>query len=274
MELDTLITNALSEDLHNGDLTTDSLGISNKMGTARLIAKEDLVLSGAHVFTQTMKKMAPENLIKWYFKDGDLILKKQTVALIEGNLTGVIKAERVALNFLGRLSGVASYTRCFVEKIKNTKVKILDTRKTTPLYRTLEKQAVVHGGGHNHRSNLSDAILIKENHIQMAGCIKEAVTKIRKRSSNPIEVETKNLEEVRMAVELKVARIMFDNMDNETIKKAQALVPKEIETEASGNMTLDRVGSVAELGINFISIGAITHSAPTADFSLLFDWEK
>ena len=273
MELAALIDQALNEDIPNGDLTTDSLGLSVKIGKARLIAKEDLVLSGSNVFTQTIRKLAADTILKWYFNDGQMILKGQTVVLIEGNLVGVIKAERVALNFLGHLSGIATYTRCFANRLKNTKTKILDTRKTTPLFRNLEKKAVVDGGGTNHRASLSDAILIKENHIQLAGGIKEAVSKIRTKSSKPIEIETKTLEEVEIAVKLKVARIMFDNMDNETIKSAQALVPREIETEASGNMTLDRVVSIAELGVNFISVGAITHSAPTADFSLIFEWE-
>ncbi|MDZ4663133.1 MAG: carboxylating nicotinate-nucleotide diphosphorylase [Pseudomonadota bacterium] len=271
MELDKLIDSALNEDLPQGDLTTESLCVAVKIGKARLIAKEDLVLSGTNVFTQTIRKLASDCLVKWYFRDGEIILNGQTAALIEGNLVGVIKAERVAINFLGHLSGIATYTRCFADRLKNTKTKILDTRKTTPLLRVLEKQAVVHGGGVNHRANLSEAILIKENHIHLAGGIREAITKIRTRSSKPIEIEAKNLDDVKLAVELKVTRIMFDNMDNETIRKAMQIVPQIIETEASGNMTLDRITTIAELGVNFISVGAITHSAPTADFSLIFD---
>lgn len=272
MEISELIAAAYKEDLPNGDLTTDSLGVSNHFGKASLIAKEDIVMSGVDLFTQCLKHV-DENLdIKFFFKDSEYILKGQTVAIIEGNLIAALKAERVALNFIGHLSGVATLTRCFVKAIEGTKCKILDTRKTTPLYRTLEKDAVKHGLGTNHRMNLSDAILIKENHIQVAGGLGSAIKKIKSNTKKPIEIEVKSLEEVEKVIKLGVNRIMLDNMDLEETEKALAVIPKSIETEASGNMTLDRVGDVAKLGVNYISVGAITHSAPCGDFSLLFEW--
>jgi nicotinate-nucleotide pyrophosphorylase (carboxylating) len=161
-----------------------------------------------------------------------------------------------------------------VQKVAHTKTQILDTRKTLPGYRDLEKRAVVHGGGHNHRFNLSEAILVKDNHISIMGGIIPAVERLRHHSDNPIEVEARNLQEVKDAVSMNVQRILLDNMNNDMIKQALELIPDSIESEASGNMTLDRVASVAELGVDFISVGALTHSAPSADVSLKFDWES
>lgn len=269
-----LIDQALKEDLPRGDITTEALGIASQLGRAKLVAKEDLVLSGSEVFTQVAHALDPELDVHWLFKNGDLILKQQTMATIRGDMLALLKAERVGLNFLGRLSGIATLTRCFVEKTEGTNTKILDTRKTTPLLRTLEKQAVVHGRGSNHRMNLSDAILIKENHIQVAGSIRNAVEKTRRNLQLPIEVECQTLEDVKQAVELRVQRILLDNMDLQTMKQCLDVIPAQIETEASGNMTLDRIKDVAKLGVKYISVGALTHSAPCADISLLFDWQK
>ncbi len=274
MNVAELIDQALKEDLPRGDITTEALGIDTQNGRAKLIAKEDLVLSGSEIFTQVAHALDPKLEIQWLFKNGDLVLKQQTMATIRGDMLALLKAERVGLNFLGRLSGIATLTRCFVEKTEGTQTKILDTRKTTPLLRSLEKQAVVHGRGSNHRMNLSDAILIKENHIQVAGSIRNAVEKIRKNMEMPIEVECQNLEEVKQAVELRVQRILLDNMDLQTMKKCLEVIPAQIETEASGNMTLDRIRDVAKLGVKYISVGALTHSAPCADISLLFEWQK
>lgn len=274
MNLTELIDQALKEDLPRGDITTEALGIATQIGRAKLVAKEDLVLSGSEVFTQVAHSLDPKLEIQWLFKNGDLVLKQQTLATVRGDMLALLKAERVALNFLGRLSGVATLTRCFVEKTEGTDTKILDTRKTTPLLRTLEKQAVVHGRGANHRMNLSDAILIKENHIQVAGSIRGAVEKIRKNLQQPIEVECQTLDDVKEAVELRVQRILLDNMDLQTMKNCLEIIPAQIETEASGNMTLDRIRDVAKLGVKYISVGALTHSAPCADISLLFEWQK
>lgn len=267
-----LIKAALKEDMPFGDITTESLAVKPKIGEAILKAKQDLVLSGSTAFEQTLLLLEPNVKIKWLFSEGDLIYKDQTICSIEGDLIQILKAERVALNFLGLLSGIATLTRKFVVAVHGTRCKILDTRKTTPLFRELEKRAVVHGGGQNHRFNLSDAILIKDNHITLMGGITAAVTRTRQHTDLPIEVEASTLEQVKEAVGLRVDRILLDNMNNEMLIEARKLIPDFVKTEASGNMSLERVGSVAALGVDFISVGALTHSAPCADVSLLFDW--
>ncbi len=274
MTLSDLIKTALREDMPSGDLTTDSMALGPRFGQARLIAKEDLVLSGSLAFEQTMLALDPLAKIQWHFKEGDQVLNRQIICHLTGDLMQLLKAERVALNFVGHLSGIATLTRRFVRQVEKTETKILDTRKTLPGYRELEKKAVAHGGGQNHRYNLSDAILIKDNHILVAGSLSRAVNRIREHSSEKIEVECGNLDEVQEAVSLNVERILLDNMTNAEISESLKLIPDRISTEASGNMTVDRVKSVAELGVNFISVGAITHSAPTADISLLFDWQE
>lgn len=274
MTLSDLIQAALREDMPRGDLTTDSLALTPRFGQARLLAKEDLVLSGTLAFEQTMLWLEPNARVQWHFKEGDLVLKKQVLCHITGDLIQILKAERVALNFVGHLCGIATLTRCYVKEVEHTKTKILDTRKTLPGYRELEKRAVVHGGGVNHRYSLSEAVLIKDNHIHVAGGLSKAVQRIRQHTDEKLEVECSSLDEVKEAVEVKVDRILLDNMDNETTRKALDLIPDHIPVEASGNMTVGRVRSVAELGVDFISVGAITHSAPTADISLLFDWQE
>ena len=274
MELKQIIDAALKEDMPDGDLTTESLGVAAKIGRARLLAKEDLVLSGTIPFEETLKTLEPQCKIQWYFKDGDLVLRAQTIAVIEGNLVQILKGERVALNFLGHLLGIATFTKCFVNELGKSKTQLLDTRKTLPLFRELEKQAVVHGGGYNHRKNLSDAIMVKNNHIAMMGGMGKAVEAIRKITPKPIEVEARTLEEVKQAVALNIDRILLDNMPDVLLKEALSIIPKSIATEASGNMTVARMKTIASLGLNYISVGAITHSAPVADVSLHFDWEK
>ena len=274
MTLSELITLAYAEDLPLGDVTTENLNVKMQMGDAQVVAKEDLVLAGREVFTACILHICPEAQIRWQFENGAFVLAKQTICWIKCDLIQLLKAERVALNFLGRLSGIATLTRCFVQEARDTGCKILDTRKTTPLLRDLEKAAVGAGGGHSHRSNLSAAVLIKENHIRAVGGISPAVRAIRAAHQGTIEVECTNLKEVREAVNLRVDRILLDNMDNETIAKAREMIPATIEVEASGNMTLERIKSVAELGMDFISVGALTHSAPTADISMIFEWRK
>lgn len=274
MLLNDLIKAAIKEDMPTGDVTTDSLGLTPKIGKAVLKAKEDLVLSGLLPFESTVSLLEPNVKIKWHFEEGQRILKGQNICSLDGDLIQILKAERVALNFLGHLSGIATYTRRFVDSVAGTKAKILDTRKTLPGYRELEKKAVVHGGGFNHRMSLSTAILIKDNHIAVMGGIENAVQRIRKNTSLDIEVEAGSLEDVKTAVSLKVRRILLDNMNNHSLTEARKIIPIEIETEASGNMSLERVPEVAKIGIDFISVGALTHSAPVADVSLQFDWQK
>lgn len=273
MTLNELILTAIREDMPRGDLTTDSLAMAPRFGQAKLLAKQDLVLSGSAPFEQTILTLEPSAKVHWYFREGDLVLAKQTVCDITGDLIQVLKAERVALNFLGHLSGIATYTRLFVQQVQATQTKILDTRKTLPAYRDLEKRAVLHGGGQNHRQNLSDAILIKDNHLRVAGSVTAAIQRVRLHTQAAVEVECSNLSEVREAVAQKVDRILLDNMSDAQTREALELIPDSIEVEASGNMSLQRVRSVAELGVDFISVGALTHSAPSADFSLIFEWQ-
>lgn len=273
MTLIDLIKAAIREDMPDGDLTTESLALKPRQGRAKLKAKQDMVLSGTTAFEQSVHYLENSAKIKWHFNEGDFVLNGQNLCTIEGDLIQILKAERVALNFLGHLSGIASMTYQYVQQTKGTKTKILDTRKTTPGYRELEKRAVVHGGGLNHRMNLSTAILIKDNHITVMGGLTSAVERVRSHTQLPIEVEARTMDEVKEAIQLNVQRILLDNMNNETLKQALSLIPEAIETEASGNMNLNRIAGVAQLGVNYISVGALTHSAPVADVSLIFEWE-
>ena len=262
------------EDQPNGDITTDNLELGDRRIKAKLMAKEDLVLSGREAFANSILEFDPNAEFKWYFENGQTVLKGQAVCILKGTAQGLLKGERIALNFLGHLSGIATYTKIFVQKISHTKTKILDTRKTTPLFRELEKKAVRDGGGLNHRMNLSEYVMIKDNHIQACGGdLKEAVARVRKHLPHiAIEVECSQISQVREACDLKVKRIMLDNMNTEQMREAFSIIPPWIETEASGNMTLERIKGVAELGVHYISIGALTHSAPSADLSLQFEW--
>ncbi len=273
MTIDFLVQEALKEDMPTGDITTESLLIKNKFGIASLIAKEDLVLSGTEFFEKTVLSLDPQAEVKWYFKDSELVLDGQEVCQISGDQVQLLKAERVGLNFLGPLSGIATLTRLFVNETKGSKTKILDTRKTFPLYREWQKKAVRDGGGQNHRINLSDGILAKENHFEMAGGFVNGL-KTLQNSGQKFEVEVTNLEELKLAIEYGAYRVMLDNMTNDEMKEALELIPSTIETEASGNMKLERIASVAALGVDFISVGALTHSAPCADLSLLFHLKK
>jgi nicotinate-nucleotide pyrophosphorylase (carboxylating) len=274
LELKQIIEEAFLEDLPDGDLTTDNLGVIPFKGVAQLVAKEDLILAGSEIFAAAIHFLDPEVEIQWRFTEGQLVLERQTIATLRGDLLKILKAERVALNFLGHLSGIATLTRCFVEKMARTECIILDTRKTTPLLRVFEKAAVRAGGGTNHRANLSDVVMIKDNHIRATGSIEQAIKNIRNNYTGPVFVECTTLDEVDTAVALRVERIMLDNMTIEMMKAAREKIPVTIEVEATGNMTLERVAEVAQLGVDFISVGAVTHSAPNADISLSFDWKN
>jgi nicotinate-nucleotide pyrophosphorylase (carboxylating) len=269
-----LIKAAIKEDMPSGDLTTESLALTPRLGHAKLIAKQDLVLSGTAAFEQTIHALEPNAKLKWHFEEGDLVLNKQILCSIQGDLIQILKAERVALNFLMHLSGIATLTHQFVKKVEGTGTKILDTRKTLPGYRELEKRAVVHGGGFNHRLNLSAAILIKDNHIAVMKGIAAAIERVRSHTEAAIEVEARTLSDVQVCIDHKVHRILLDNMDNQKLQEACRMIPAGIEIEASGNMNLQRVSEVARLGVHYISVGALTHSAPSADISLMFDWEN
>lgn len=275
LEISKLVKAALREDIPAGDITSKPLHCDKKKGEARLVAKEDLVLSGCEIFELVFKTVSPKTKMTWKCFDGKKIRKGTVVALIKGDLQSLLMAERTALNFLGHLSGIATLTNRFSAQMSGTKTKIIDTRKTTPLLRALEKKAVVDGGGANHRLSLSDQVLLKENHIRAAGSITKAVKLVR--AEYPlkfIEVEITNLKELKevlkISSELTVNRVMLDNMSLIEMKKAVTLIDGRLEIEASGNMSVDRVRAVAKLGVDFISVGKLTHSAAVADLSLLF----
>jgi nicotinate-nucleotide pyrophosphorylase (carboxylating) len=270
-DLKSVVENALKEDMPKGDVTTSALPLSEIKGRARLIAKEDLIVSGTEPFAMAFQLLDYQSTVEWHISRGQMALRGQSICTVKSSLSCLLSAERVALNFLGRLSGIATLTKCFVNEVHHTSCRILDTRKTTPGLRFLEKSAVVDGGGQNHRMNLSDAILVKENHIQAMGGITPLLTHLGRKPGLSIEIEIKNLSELQEAVKFKIDRVMFDNMTNEQMAEALKFVPASIKTEASGNMSIERVKSVAELGVDFISVGALTHSAPCADVSLLIE---
>lgn len=268
--LDKIIIQALEEDLAWGDITTESTVPIDKVSKANLVAKQDMILCGIDVFEKVMHTLNKSIMISKKFKDGDRVINTQ-IAQIEGNARSILSAERVALNLLQRMSGIATQTFNIVSKLNNT-VTIADTRKTTPCLRMLEKYAVKVGGGSNHRFNLSDGVLIKDNHINAAGGITNAVNSARKNIPHTvkIEVETETIEQVKEALECKAEIIMLDNMDIQTMKEAVKIINKKAAVEASGNMGDKDLLEVASTGIDIISIGALTHSVKSADISLKF----
>ncbi|MBI5199826.1 MAG: carboxylating nicotinate-nucleotide diphosphorylase [Nitrospirae bacterium] len=265
-----VIIKALEEDIGHGDITTSAIIRDGIEAKGLIIAKEDLVLAGVGVASECFKTLDPKIIFKGRFGDGNKVKAGKVIAEVKGNAQTILMAERVALNFLQRLSGIATLTSKYVEKIKGTKAKIVDTRKTTPGRRSLEKYAVRMGGGFNHRFGLYDAILIKDNHIALSGSIRKAVEKTKGKTSHTttIEVEAKSLKEVKDALQAGVDIIMLDNMDLETTRKAVKLIKGKALIEASGNINLDNVREMAKTGVDLISIGALTHSAPAVDISL------
>lgn len=272
-----IIRIALNEDLGDrGDVTSLSTVPIGKMGNARIIAKANGIIAGVEIVEQVFHEVDSEIRVKTLVTDGSKVSPGQEVIRIAGSLRGILTGERTALNFLCRISGIATLTSQFVELTKHTGVRILDTRKTTPGLRALEKYAVKAGGGYNHRIGLYDMVLIKENHITAAGGIRRAVGSCRDYLEKQnlvlkIEVETQNIMEVREAIEMQVDRIMLDNMDLDQIREAVVLVNKQAELEVSGGVNLQNIVKYAETGVDFISIGALTHSAAALDFSLLID---
>ncbi len=264
------IKQALLEDIGTGDITTDYLDLGHKSVNAYIIAKEDGILCGIEVAKEIFRMIDPEIHLVAYRKDGDRVLKGDDVLKISGMGQSILKAERVALNFMQRLSGISTMTGRYVEEIKNTEAKLLDTRKTTPLLRYFEKYAVRTGGGYNHRFGLYDMVMIKENHIRSVGSITDSIIKIKhKNSTYKIEVEVTNLDELEEAVLAGADRILLDNMSLEDMSQAVEQYGQRVELEASGNITLETIGSVAETGVHFISSGALTHSYKSLDLSLL-----
>ncbi len=276
-QLSHLIELALAEDLREtGDMTANLLLSSDRESRAAIISKQDGILFGLDVAKKVFEKVDSSVSFKADVKDGDRVSLKSKIAEINGSAGAILTAERTALNFLQRLSGIATLTAKYVQAVAGTKAKILDTRKTTPAHRFLEKMAVRAGGGFNHRFGLFDMVLIKENHIEVAGNLRNAVAQIHSRLNEKkiqlkIEVETKSIAEVEEVSSLGVDRIMLDNMSLDEMQKSVQLVNGKIELEASGGVTLATVRSIAETGVDYISVGALTHSAPTFDLSLLFE---
>lgn len=265
-----LIRRALAEDLgHKGDVTSRAIFPKRQNAVFTLLAKDDGVLCGIAQFAAVFTELDRKVRVETYFADGDRLKKGDIVARVRGRLTAILAGERTSLNLISHLSGVATKTARFVEAA-GTKPVVLDTRKTVPGMRVLQKYAVATGGGRNHRIGLFDMVLIKDNHIDAAGGIPSAVRLVRGKWGKrfKIEVETRTLDEVREAASLGVDRIMLDNMDNAMMKEAVAIVAGRAETEASGNMTLDRLLTLADTGVDFVSFGELTHTVKIFDFSL------
>jgi nicotinate-nucleotide pyrophosphorylase (carboxylating) len=267
--MDRWIEDVLKEDIGVGDITTDAIVPENHTSKAIIMAKADGVMAGHRFAREVFKFLDRAIQYKDLKQDGEEVIRGDILAAIAGKSRAILTGERVALNILQRLSGIATFTKSFVDAVEGTGVKILDTRKTSPGMRMMEKYAVKMGGGHNHRLNLGEMALIKENHIAMAGSIQEAVKRVRSISSVSIEVEVKNMEELKEAMEAGVDRIMLDNWDIKSIKRACSFVNKGTPLEVSGNMTIERTREVAKTGVDFISVGAITHSFKSLDMTLL-----
>ncbi|MDU6031920.1 MAG: carboxylating nicotinate-nucleotide diphosphorylase [Peptoniphilus harei] len=267
--IDKYILAALQEDMTSGDITTDAI-LKDERAEVDLRAKDKGILAGLDVFKRVFEILDEDVSFEFYFSDGDEVNNKDLIGKISGRAKAILEGERTALNFLQRMSGIATYTKKMVDALDSDHVKILDTRKTTPNMRVFEKYAVTLGGAYNHRYNLSDGIMLKDNHIDAAGGIREAVEKVR--SLNPfvkkIEVEVENFDQVREALEAKADIIMLDNMDIEEIKEACKIINKRAIIECSGNISLENINSYRDLDIDYISSGAITYSAGVLDLSM------
>lgn len=270
LQADHLIMEALKEDISSEDVTTNSVMKERVTGEVELICKQDGVIAGLDVFTRVFTLLDPETEVELYCKDGENVKNGQLMGKVTGDIRVLLSGERVALNYLQRMSGIATYTHSVAELLKGSKTKLLDTRKTTPNMRIFEKYAVRVGGGYNHRYNLSDGVLLKDNHIGAAGGVKEAVRMAKEYAPfvRKIEVEVENLDMVKEAVEAGADIIMLDNMTTEEMQEAIAVIDGRAETECSGNVTKENIGRLTELGIDYISSGALTHSAPILDISL------
>lgn len=270
VNFDQYIISALKEDISYEDVTTNAILRVRKEGKAHLLSKEDGVIAGLEVFRRVFELLDESIEFTAYFKDGDEVKKGQLVGVINGDARVILSGERTALNFLQRMSGIATYTRRLARELDGTKTKLLDTRKTTPNMRIFEKYAVRVGGGFNHRYNLSDGVLIKDNHIGAAGGVKEAVQLAKEYAPfvRKIEVEVENLQMLDEALDAGADIIMLDNMDNDMIKKSIDIINGKAEIECSGNITMERLKELGQLGVDYVSVGALTHSAPILDFSL------
>lgn len=270
LNADNLIKMALQEDISSEDVTTNAVMRSRKQGEVQLICKQDGIIAGLGVFERVFKLLDETTEVEFYAEDGDEVKNKQLLGVIRGDIRVLLSGERTALNYLQRMSGIATYTHQIAELLKGTKIKLLDTRKTTPNMRIFEKYAVKVGGGYNHRYNLSDGILLKDNHIGAAGSVKKAVEMAKEYAPfvRKIEIETENLDMVKEAVEAGADIIMLDNMTPEVMKEAVKIIDGRAETECSGNVTKENIKHLVEVGVDYISSGALTHSSPILDLSL------
>ncbi len=270
LSVDDLILGALKEDITSEDITTNSVMPHYQLGEVELICKEDGVIAGLEVFKRVFELLDEKTEVFFTCKDGDTVKFGQKLGLVRGDIRVLLSGERTALNYLQRMSGIATYTRTIADMLKGSKTKLLDTRKTTPGMRIFEKYAVKVGGGYNHRYNLSDGILLKDNHIGAAGGVKEAVRMAKEYAPfvRKIEVEVENLDMLRDALEAGADIIMLDNMSVEEMKEAVLLTAGKAETECSGNVTKENVEKLVHIGVDYISSGALTHSAPILDLSL------
>lgn len=269
-QIDPIIDNAIKEDIGPGDITTDSIFPPDVKCEARIIAKQQGVIAGISVAERVFQKLDQNASIFPSIEDGEQVKPAQEILRIKASVRSVLSGERLALNLLQRMSGIATTTSKYVEILKGTQTKILDTRKTAPGLRILDKYAVFAGGGQNHRLGLFDAVLIKDNHINFAGSISKAVEMVRSKYSNKykIEVETSNLSQVKEALESGADIIMLDNMSIEMMKDAVEFIDSSAITEASGGITLESIKEIAETGVDYISVGALTHSPQSLDISL------
>lgn len=272
MELnaDELILQALREDISSEDVTTSAVMRKAQDGEAQLICKQDGVLAGLFVFRRVFELLDGKVSVEFSFTDGDKVKKGDLIGTVRGDIRAILSGERTALNYLQRMSGIATYTNSIAALLEGSKVKLLDTRKTTPNMRIFEKYSVKVGGGHNHRYNLSDGVLLKDNHIGAAGGVKEAIMMAKEYAPfvRKIEIECETVEMVREALEAGADIIMLDNMGVEEMQEAIALIDGKAEIECSGNVTKENIGHYISLGVDYISSGALTHSAPILDISL------
>lgn len=270
INVDEYILNALKEDITSEDVTTNAVMRDYCAGTADLICKESGIICGLTVFERTFHLLDAKTEFRTEYKDGDRVEKGQLIGTVSGDIRVLLSGERVALNYLQRMSGIATFTNSLAKELEGTHTTLLDTRKTTPNMRAFEKYAVKVGGGSNHRYNLSDGILIKDNHIGAAGSITKAVDMAREYAPfvRKIEVETESLKMVQEALDAGADIIMLDNMDNDTMRKAVELIAGKAQTECSGNVTKERLKEIAAIGVDFVSAGALTYGAPIMDISL------
>lgn len=270
MQADQLIRMALQEDITSEDVSTNAVMPTEVKGTVDLIAKEDGIIAGLDVYARVFQMLDEKTEIDFKCKDGDEVKKGELMATLIGDIRVLLSGERVALNYLQRMSGIATYTRQVAKLLEGSKVTLLDTRKTTPNCRVFEKYAVRVGGGCNHRYNLSDGVLLKDNHIGAAGSITKAITMAKEYAPfvRKIEIEVETLEQVKEAVEAGADIIMLDNMTPEVMKQAVELIDGRAQTECSGNITKENIARIREIGVDFVSSGALTHSAPILDISM------